>query len=116
LHPLPAVAFTGAFGVTRTVGLDTPMVSFALGQYSVPHQLAGQTVWVRRHGERIVIVHVGAHGPVEVARHQQTSPGSLGSTTRISRRPRPARWPAPPARTPAPRRRSWPSGTARSCG
>jgi hypothetical protein len=76
LHPLPPTPFTAAFGVTRTVGLDTPMVAFDAGQYSVPHRLAGQQVWVRRHGEQIVIVHVGPDGPVEVARHQQTSPGS----------------------------------------
>jgi hypothetical protein len=76
LHPLPATPFTGAFGVTRTVGIDTPMVSFDLGQYSVPSELAGQIVWVRRHGERIVIVHVGEHGPVEVARHRVTTPGN----------------------------------------
>jgi len=76
LHPLPAAPFTGAFGVTRTVGRDTPMVNFETSQYSVPHQLAGQTVWVRRHGDQIVIVHVGADGPVEVARHHPTNPGS----------------------------------------
>ncbi len=76
LHPLPAGAFTAALGVTRQVGLDTPLVSFDTGQYSAPHELAGQTVWVRRHGEQVVIVHVGAAGPVEVARHAQTSPGN----------------------------------------
>jgi len=76
LHPLPAVAFTAAFGVTRVVGQNTPMVCFDTGQYSVPHELAGQTVWVRRHGEQVVIVAVGAAGPVEVARHQVTTPGS----------------------------------------
>jgi hypothetical protein len=76
LHRLPAAPFTAAFGVTRTVGENTPMISFDLGQYSVPHHLAGQTVWVRRHGEHIVIVHVGASGPIEVARHRQTSAGN----------------------------------------
>jgi transposase len=76
LHPLPAAPFTATFGVTRTVGTDTPMVCFDTAQYSVPHRLAGETVWVRRHGEQVVIVHVAAGGPVEVARHQQTMPGS----------------------------------------
>lgn len=76
LHPLPPVPFTAAFGVTRTVGENIPMVSFEVGQYSVPHQLAGQTVWVRRHGEQIVIVHVGPDGPVEVARHAPATPGT----------------------------------------
>ncbi len=76
LHPLPAAPFTAAFGVMRTVGLTTPMVSFEVGQYSVPHTLAGQRVWVRRHGEQVVIVHVGDAGPLEVARHAVTTPGT----------------------------------------
>jgi Mu transposase, C-terminal domain len=89
LHPLPAVPFTAAFGVTRTVGEHTPMVSFEAGAYSVPHRLAGQQVWVRRHGEQVVVVHLGPDGPVEVARHQQTSPG----TPRVD----PAHFPPAPA-------------------
>jgi hypothetical protein len=75
LHPVPAVPFTAALGVTRRVdGLS--MVSFEGGRYSVPHQLAGQAVWTRRHGDDIVIVHAREDGPAEVARHQVTSPGS----------------------------------------
>ena len=76
LHRLPAAPFTATFGVTRTVAENTPMVTFEHGQYSVPHRLVGETVWVRRHGEQVVIVHVGPGGPVEVARHQETTPGS----------------------------------------
>ena len=75
LHPVPATPFTAALGVTRKVdGLS--LVSFEAGRYSVPHQLAGQPVWARRHGDEIVIVHAGQDGPAEVARHQVTSPGS----------------------------------------
>jgi hypothetical protein len=33
-------------------------------------------VWVRAHGEEVVVVHVGEGGPVEVARHPVTTPGS----------------------------------------
>ena len=76
LHPLPAHPYTAAFGVTRAVPANTPMVSFETGSYSVPHQLVGQSVWVRRHGEQVVVVHVGPAGPVEVARHRRTGPGS----------------------------------------
>ena len=76
LHRLPAAPFTATFGVTRTVADNTPMVNFEHCQYSVPHRLVGETVWVRRHGEQIVIVHVGPGGPVEVARHQETIAGS----------------------------------------
>lgn len=76
LHPLPGAPFTAAFGVTRTVGVTTPMVAFDNGSYSVPHQLAGDTVWVRRHGEDVVIVACAQEGPTEVARHPVTTPGS----------------------------------------
>jgi hypothetical protein len=76
LHPVAVAPFTAAFGVTRTVAPTTPMVNFDHCQYSVPHGLVGETVWVRRYGEHVVIVHVGAGGPVEVARHQQGTPGN----------------------------------------
>jgi transposase len=80
LHPVPAHPHTVAFGLTRTVPASMPMVSFEAGQYSVPHTLLGETVWVRVHGrgadEQVVIVHIGAAGPLEVARHRRASPGS----------------------------------------
>jgi transposase len=80
LHPLPADPHTVAFGVTRTVGARSPVIILDGCQYSVPYTLRGQVVWVRMHGrgagERVVIVHVGAAGPVEVARHALATPGS----------------------------------------
>lgn len=80
LHPLPIVPHMVAFGTTRTVARNTPLVTFEGGQYSVPHPLLGRAVWVRAHGrgegEQIVIVHVGDAGPVEVARHHRATPGS----------------------------------------
>jgi hypothetical protein len=80
LHPVPVHPHTVAFGVTRAVPPNTSMVSFEAGQYSVPHTLVGETVWVRPHGlggdEQVVIVHVGGSGPVEVARHHRATPGS----------------------------------------
>jgi hypothetical protein len=46
----------------------------------VPHHLLGSTMRVRCHGagrdERVVIVHVGNRGAVEVARHARAEPGS----------------------------------------
>jgi hypothetical protein len=75
LHPVPAAAFTAALGVTRKVD-GLPVISFEGGRYSMPHQLAGQPVWARRHGGDVVIVHAGDGGPAEVARHQVTTPGS----------------------------------------
>ena len=80
LHPVPAAAHTVAFGTTRVVPGNTPMVAFESGQYSVPHTLLGESVWVRAQGlgegEQVVIVHVGEHGPVEVARHARATPGT----------------------------------------
>lgn len=75
LHPVPAAPFTAALGVTRKVdGLS--LVTYEGGQYSVPHELAGQAVWVRQHGGQVVITHAAPAGPVEVARHLVTAPGS----------------------------------------
>ncbi len=76
LHPLPTDPYTAAFGLTRTVPLNTAMIAFEYGAYSVPHTLTGQTVWVRPYADQVVIVHVGDAGPVEVARHERTTPGS----------------------------------------
>ena len=80
LHPLPASPHTIAFGVSRVVPGNTPMVAFEGGQYSVPHTLLGETVWVRVRGhgahEQVIVVHVSPHGPVEVARHARATPGS----------------------------------------
>ncbi|MFZ1409992.1 MAG: IS21 family transposase [Micropruina sp.] len=80
LHPVAAAPFTVAFGTTRQVPANTPMVAFEYGQYSVPHALMGQSVWVRVHGrgadEQVIITHVGDAGPVEVARHARATPGT----------------------------------------
>lgn len=76
LHPVPQRAYTAAFGITRTVGANVPVISYNAGEYSVPHRLAGEVVWVREHGEQVVIVHVGPEGSVEVARHLRTTPGN----------------------------------------
>ena len=40
LHPVAAIPYTVAFGTTRTVPPNTPMITFEGGQYSVPHRLA----------------------------------------------------------------------------
>lgn len=80
LHRVPDVPHTVVFGLARRVPVNTPMVTFEHGQYSVPQQLLGEQVWVRATGigagEQIVIVHHGRSGPVEVARHLRASPGS----------------------------------------
>ncbi len=86
LHPVPAVPHTVAFGVTRTVPGNTPMVAFEGGQYSVPHTLLGETVWVRVRGqggqEQVVIVHVEAMGRNSTTRYEpHATPGTPGRSS-----------------------------------
>ena len=81
LHRVPDSSHTVAFGLTRQVPVNTPMVTFEHGQYSVPQALLGRPVWVRVHGlggdEQIVVVYLDPRrGPVEVARHLRAAPGS----------------------------------------
>ncbi|MGC3023489.1 DDE-type integrase/transposase/recombinase, partial [Brevibacterium sp. FAM 24630] len=47
MHPVPDRAHTIAFGLSRKVPVNTPMVAFESGQYSVPHALLGSEVFVR---------------------------------------------------------------------
>jgi transposase len=80
LHRVPIEPHTVVFGLARRVPVNTPMVTFEQGQYSVPQHLLGEQVWVRASGigaaEQIVIVHHSRSGPVEVARHARATPGS----------------------------------------
>ena len=80
LHRVPIEPHTVVFGLARRVPPNTPMIAFDHGQYSVPQSLLGEQVWVRATGvgdqERIVVVHHGRSGPVEVARHARATPGS----------------------------------------
>ncbi len=69
LHPIPAEAHTVAFGVTRVVDDDSTL-RFGSARYSVPHQLAGERVWVRVDGDELVVAHVGSAGAREAARHR----------------------------------------------
>ena len=76
LHRLPDVAFTAAFGQTRSVSRTS---TFSLGgvRYSVPHTLIDDQVWVRIDGDQVVATHIaGDSGAVEVARHELSTPGS----------------------------------------
>jgi hypothetical protein len=100
LHPVPEIPFTAAFGETRSVGY-TSTVSYGGVRYSVPHQLVGDHVWVRRHGSEVIIVHVDpAAGPVEVARHPLSTPGRPQiADEHYPARPAGPLWRVPTART-----------------
>ena len=74
LHRLPEAPYTAVLGETRRVS-PSATVSFGAVTYSVPHTLADETVWVRVDGERVVVTHCAPSGPIEVARHQRSTPG-----------------------------------------
>ena len=76
LHPLPERAYTTVYGLTRTVGSNIPVISFDGGEYSVPHHLRDETVWVRHHGDEVVVTALEKDGAREVARHEVTTPGN----------------------------------------
>lgn len=75
LHRLPASPYTTCFGETRRVSWSAT-ISFGGVTYSVPHTLAGETVWARVDGDEIVAVHLAEAGAVEVARHRRSTPGN----------------------------------------
>jgi transposase len=75
LHRLPERPYTAVFGETRRVSWSAT-ISYGGVTYSVPHTLADETVWVRVDGDEIVAVHCADSGPVEVARHRRSTPGS----------------------------------------
>lgn len=75
LHPLPAQAFTVAFGTTRRVNWDCT-ISVEGVRYSVPHELVDTRVWARFHGDELIVTTVGEDGPAEVARHARSTPGT----------------------------------------
>ena len=75
LHPLPRLPHTVCFGETRKVNWQS-LISVGGAQYSVPHELVDERVWVRADGKELIVVHVdGPAGPREVARHRLTTPG-----------------------------------------
>ena len=62
LHPLPGTAFTVAFGTTRRVNWDGT-VSVEGVRYSVPHPLVDTRVWVRFHGDDLIVTAIDENGP-----------------------------------------------------
>ena len=97
LHRLPEAPYTAVFGETRRVS-PSATVSFGAVTYSVPHTLADETVWVRVDGDQVVAVHCASSGPIEVARHQRSTPGH----PMIDDAHYPPRPPGPLARRPKP--------------
>ena len=74
LHRVPDAPYTIAFGESRAVGWSST-VSFRGARYSVPHTLADTRVWVRQHGDEVIIVSGAGSGAKEVARHPLQAAG-----------------------------------------
>jgi transposase len=88
LHRLPDAPHTAALGQTRVVGTDQT-VRFGNVRYSVPPGLNGAEVWVRVHGDELVVTADlaalplrpawagdGPAGLAEVTRHALSVPGN----------------------------------------
>jgi Mu transposase, C-terminal domain/Integrase core domain len=76
LHPVADAPYTAVFGQTRKVHEKEATIKVDDVRYSVPHQLAGQRVWVRYHGEDLVVTGIIDGAAAEVARHTRSTPGN----------------------------------------
>lgn len=76
LHQLPDRPYTAAFGTSRQVHEKDSTIRVEQVRYSVPHQHAGRQVYVRWHGEDLVVTGILDGIPVEIARHRRSAPGS----------------------------------------
>ncbi len=76
LHQVPEHPYTAAFGTTRQVHEKDSTIRVEQVRYSVPHQHAGRQVFVRWHGEELVVTAIVDGIPAEIARHRRSSPGT----------------------------------------
>lgn len=76
LHQVPEHPYTAAFGTTRQVHEKDSTIRVEQVRYSVPHQHAGLQVYVRWHGEELVVTAIVDGIPAEIARHPRSTPGS----------------------------------------
>jgi hypothetical protein len=85
----PRVPAHGRVRGDPQVPANTPMVTFESGSTPCPTSCSVSHRVGAGHGagtdEQVVIVHVGAGGPVEVARHARATPGTPRITTSTSR-------------------------------
>ncbi|WP_049871639.1 Mu transposase domain-containing protein [Catenulispora acidiphila] len=76
LHQVPEHPYTQAFGTTRQVHDKDSTIRVEQVRYSVPHQHAGRQVFVRWHGDELVVTGIVDGTPVEIARHHRSTPGN----------------------------------------
>ena len=76
LHLVPDRPFTAVFGETRLVHAKESTIRVDQVRYSVPHQHAGTEVWVRWHGDDLVITGIVGGAATEIFRHARSTPGN----------------------------------------
>lgn len=76
LHQVPERPFTAVFGKTRSMHDKESTIRIEQVRYSVPHQHAGEQVWVRWHGDELVVTGIAAGAPAEIIRHARSTPGN----------------------------------------
>lgn len=76
LHRVPEHPYTAALGTTRQVHERDSTIRVEQVRYSVPHQHAGRQVFVRWHGEELVVTAILDGAPAEIARHHRSTPGT----------------------------------------
>ncbi|WP_285775062.1 hypothetical protein [Microtetraspora sp. NBRC 13810] len=76
LHQVPEHPYTAAFGTTRAVHPKDSTIRVDQVCYSVPHQHAGGQVFIRWHGDDLVVTAIVEGLPVEIARHQRSTAGN----------------------------------------
>lgn len=76
LHRLPDHPYTAVFGQTRQVHDKDSTIRVDQVRYSVPHRYAGRQVFVRWHGDELVVTGISDGIPAEIVRHPRSTPGS----------------------------------------
>ncbi|MEV4418271.1 IS21 family transposase [Catellatospora sp. NPDC049609] len=76
LHRVPEQPFTAAFGTTRQVHDKDSTIRVDQVRYSVPHQHAGRQVFVRWHGDELVVTGIVDGVAAEITRHRRSTPGN----------------------------------------
>lgn len=75
MHVLPAEPFAAALGEERKVNDEDRTIRWKNVRYSTPPGYEGQAVWVREHGDHVVITAQTEHGLAEIWRHPLSVPG-----------------------------------------
>ncbi|GAA2052228.1 hypothetical protein GCM10009839_69430 [Catenulispora yoronensis] len=76
LHQVPEHPYTQAFGTTRQVHDKDSTIRVEQVRYSVSHQHADRQVFVRWHGDELVVTGIVDGTPAKIARHHRSTPGN----------------------------------------